>query len=133
MNNDFPDDLKAFAAQRCPQGVLAFYQEVMPAYVGTCEEMGWAAPTAIAVILDDIGTYGVIDCVKLDGRWRQKNGCMGLFVRSLLASLKERHSEIRMLSQCLRDVGSAMVEDFADNEQAEIPPLPLYQELGIDD
>lgn len=128
LKDDFPDDLKEFAAQRCPQGVLAFYQEVMPAYVGTCEEMGWAAPTAIAAILDDIGTYGVIDCVKIDGQWRQKNGCMGLLVRCLVNTLEE---QARIRSAWVNHQSYLLYP--GEGELEALPPLPLHQELGIDD
>jgi len=113
--NDFPDDLKEFATNRCPQGTLAFYQEIAPAYVGTCEEMGWAAPTAIAVILDDNAPYGVIDCVKIDGQWRTRGGVKSLVIRCFVEDL---------LAANRVELGP---------ETQSYSPLPLLQELGIED
>jgi hypothetical protein len=138
LNNDFPDDLKEFATTEYPQGALAFYQEVMPAYVGTCEEMGVAAPTAIAVILDDIGAYGVIGCIKLDGQWSAQKE-LGLIVRCLVSSLKGQQRKIE--ARCMRGIEKVIQKAIDDGRlfaaddvvQMEISPLPLSQELGIDD
>ena len=129
MSDDFPDDLKDFAAKSYPKGTLAFYQEIVPAYVGTCEEMGVAVPTAIAVILDDIGAHGVIGCVKFDGQWSaQEEGCMSLIVRCLVNTLEE---QTRIRSAWVNH--QSYLSYPGEGGLEELPPLPLCQELGIDD